>query len=69
MAKTVDPVFHHGKLLVNSSGLDASIRPGYDYVLQEMAKADGISLLHADLRTGPEDELLIVDLHCLDFDF
>lgn len=69
MAYTRDPVFRHGKFLVDSSGIDASLRPKYDYVLQEMAQADGITLLHAGLRTSAEDDLLILEPHCFDFDF
>jgi len=69
MARTQDPVFHHGKLLVDSSGLDPTMRPKYDYILQEMAKADGISLLHKNLRDGTHDRLLIAEPQCFDFAF
>jgi hypothetical protein len=69
MARTQDPVFHHGKFLVDSSGLDPTMRPKYDYILQEMAKADGISLLHKNLRDGTHDSLLIVEPQCFDFAF
>jgi hypothetical protein len=69
MERTQDPVFHHGKFLVDSSGLDPTIRPKYDYILQEMAKADGISLFHRNLRDGTHDSALIVSPQCFDFAF
>ena len=67
MADTQDPLFHHGKFLVDSSALDPTMRPKYDYILQEMAKADGISLLHKNLRDGTHDRLLIAEPQCFDF--
>jgi hypothetical protein len=67
MGQTQDPVFHHGKFLVDSSGLDPTMRPKYDYILQEMTKADGISLFHRNLRDGTHDRLLIIDSQCFDF--
>jgi hypothetical protein len=69
MAQNPAPIFRHGKLLVDSSGFDASVRAKYDFILQEMAKADGVSLLHANLRTGLEDGLLVIEPHCFEFDF
>jgi hypothetical protein len=69
MERTQDPVFHHGKFIVDSSGLDPTIRPKYDYILQEMAKADGISLFHGNLRDGTHDSLLIIEPQCFDFEF
>jgi hypothetical protein len=69
MARTQDPVFHHGKFFVDSSGLDPAMRPKYDYILQEMAKADGIGLFHKNLRDGTHDRLLIVEPQCFDFAF
>lgn len=69
MAQAPDPLFYHGKFLVDSTGLDATLRPKYDYILEEMAKADGINLVHADLRTGPDDKWLVVDPHCFDSAF
>ena len=69
MAQNSAPIFRHGKLLVDSSGFDTSVRAKYDFILQEMAKADGVSLLHANLRTGPEDGLLVIEMHCFEFDF
>lgn len=69
MPHTPAPIFRHGKLLVDSSGFDASLRPKYDFVLQEIAKADAVSLLHANLRTGIEDRWLVLEPHCFEFDF
>jgi hypothetical protein len=68
-ARTQDPVFHHGKFLVDLSGLDPTLRPKYDYILQEMAKADGIGFFHKPLRDGIHDQLLIAELQCFDFTF
>jgi hypothetical protein len=67
MERTQDPIFHHGKFLIDSSGLDPTMRPKYDYILQEMAKADGISLFHKDLRDGTHDRLLVAEPQCFDF--
>jgi hypothetical protein len=67
MGQTQDPVFHHGKLFVDSSGLDPTMRPKYDYILHEMAKADGINLFRKKLRDGTHDNWLIIESQCLDF--
>jgi hypothetical protein len=69
MEQTKDLVFHHGKFLVDSSGLDRTLRPKHDYISQEMARADGISLFHGNLRDGPHDRVLILELQCFDFAF
>jgi hypothetical protein len=69
MAQTQDPVFHHCKFLVDSSGVDPTMRLKYDYILQEMAKADGISLSHRNLRDGTHDRLLIAELQCFELAF
>jgi hypothetical protein len=69
MARTQDPVFHHGKFLVDLSGLDPTMRPKYEYILQEMAKADGISIFHKTLRDGTHDRVLIAEPQCFDFAF
>ena len=69
MARTPDSTFRHGRFLVDSGGLNSTLRPKYDYILQEMAKADGVSVHSADLRTGPDDKWLTVYPQCFEFAF